>query len=219
MSSESRLSQTRHNRDSTPNRDRRIARTRAALRDALMALIVERGFEAITVQDIVDRADVNRATFYLHFKDKDELLYQSMEEIYEGLVSAIRCDDPTPEQIARGEWQSFDGSEDWEHVAAHIDFYRVLLSERGSASFVVKVRRYLAKVVADELDRTLKALNITPSIPLDVIGYSFAGAQIGLITWWIENDMPYPPEQMGRMLFDLMEQGFVKALGIAPQTA
>jgi hypothetical protein len=84
---------------------------------------------------------------------------------------------------------------------------------------VVKVRRYLAKVVADDINRTLKALNVTPNMPVDAIGCTFAGAQIGLITWWIENDMPYTPEQMGRMLFDLMEQGFVQALGIKPQTA
>jgi AcrR family transcriptional regulator len=67
--------------------DRRKARTRQLLRDALMALIVEKGYEAISIQDIVDRANVARPTFYLHFKDKEELLFTSLVEIYEELFS------------------------------------------------------------------------------------------------------------------------------------
>ncbi|MEO8397816.1 MAG: helix-turn-helix domain-containing protein, partial [Chloroflexota bacterium] len=65
--------------------DRRIERTRQLLSKALMDLIIERGYDTITIQDITDRANVSRATFYLHYKDKDELLYQSMTKIYDAL--------------------------------------------------------------------------------------------------------------------------------------
>ncbi len=71
---------------STPKIDRRVQRTRQLLRDALMALIVEKGYDAISVQDITDHANVARPTFYLHYKDKEELLLSSVQEIYDDLA-------------------------------------------------------------------------------------------------------------------------------------
>src|SRR5690348_13436851 len=72
----------------TPRKeDRRKERTRQLLRDALLELISEKGYEAITLQDITDRANVARPTFYLHFKDKQDLLFSSIREIYDDLVA------------------------------------------------------------------------------------------------------------------------------------
>lgn len=70
--------------------DPRVRRTRQLLRDALVALIDEQGYEKITVQDITQRATLNRATFYLHYRDKLDLLYQSSAEILQELVSSIQ---------------------------------------------------------------------------------------------------------------------------------
>jgi AcrR family transcriptional regulator len=195
--------------------DRRIIRTRHALRDALMALIVEKGYETITIQDIADRADVNRATFYLHFKDKDDLLYQSMEEVYNELVEHARLFDR--EAIAQGDFSSLRDASDWEHLAAHKEFYRVLLSERGSASFIVKVRRYLANLMRDEFIRCFLPPDARTRYPLDVIAYACAGAQIGVMTWWIESDSPLPPQAMADMLFDIVTYGMANAMS-APET-
>lgn len=209
---ESKLSQTRQTREIAPSRDRRIARTRAALRDALMTLIVEKGFETITIQEIVDRANVNRATFYLHFKDKDELLYQSMAEVYDQLVSTMKFSPSGAERGEQDDWMPYKGADDWRHVAAHADFYRVLLSEKGSAAFVLKVRRYLADVIARDLEKTAKAMGIQPKYPIDILAYVCAGAQIGTMTWWIENDMPISPEQMANMLYEILSLGITQAI-------
>ena len=62
--------------------DRRVARSRRALKEALTDLILERGYEAVTVQDVIDRADVGRSTFYAHFLDKDDLLDLILDEAY-----------------------------------------------------------------------------------------------------------------------------------------
>ncbi|MBC8171477.1 MAG: helix-turn-helix transcriptional regulator, partial [Anaerolineae bacterium] len=70
--------------------DRRKQRTRQLLRDALMALIVAQGYDTITVQDIADAANVARTTFYLHFKDKDELLFEGMREMYETMFEEMQ---------------------------------------------------------------------------------------------------------------------------------
>ncbi len=69
--------------------DRRVSRTRRQLRNALMALILERGYNAVTIEDITERADLGRTTFYLHFRDKEELLVESLEEIAADLKSQV----------------------------------------------------------------------------------------------------------------------------------
>ncbi|MDZ4766648.1 MAG: TetR/AcrR family transcriptional regulator [Chloroflexota bacterium] len=190
--------------------DRRIVRTRHALRDALMGLIVEKGYESITIQDIADRADVNRATFYLHYKDKDDLLYKSMESVYNELVEHEHIFDL--DAIQRGDFESMKVTSDWDHLAAHKAFYRVLLSERGSASFIVKVRRYLATLMRDEILRCFIPPGAKTRIPLEIIAYACAGAQIGVMSWWLENDSPYTPKEMADMLFDTLTFGITNAL-------
>src|ERR1051326_8767622 len=85
-----------------PKEDRRIQRTRQLLRDSLMALIVERGFSDLSIQDITDRANVSRTTFYLHYRDKDELLFNSIQEMYQELISTA-ISSITREGILRGE--------------------------------------------------------------------------------------------------------------------
>ena len=69
--------------------DRRVSRTRRQLRDALMALILERGYNMVTIEDITDRADLGRTTFYLHYRDKDELLIESLEAIAQDLKAQV----------------------------------------------------------------------------------------------------------------------------------
>src|SRR5690349_21251623 len=61
--------------------DRRVQRTRRLLHEALLSLIHEKRYEVITVQEILDRADIGRSTFYMHFKDKDELLFSGLENV------------------------------------------------------------------------------------------------------------------------------------------
>src|SRR5579864_499085 len=121
--------------------DRRVQRTHTLLRDALMALIEERGYEPILIQDITDRANVSRTTFYLHFRDKDDLLFTTMEELYDDLVekSMVRSGDSEDHSIRGG----IDAT-DFQHVVDHAKFYRVMIGKHGSGGFVMRVQAYLA---------------------------------------------------------------------------
>jgi AcrR family transcriptional regulator len=190
--------------------DRRIERTRQLLSKALMDLIIERGYESITIQDITDRANVSRTTFYLHFKDKDELLFASMTKIYDGLIG----DDK--------DWMTLDATEadyeqmacdpsDFEHVAEFADFYRVMLSKKGSVTFVLQVLSYLTEITKPALEAKLNGAE--PKVPLDLIASFFAGAEVGVMKWWLENDMRYSPEDMAKMQFFLSAFGLKWALG------
>jgi AcrR family transcriptional regulator len=81
----------------TAAEDRRVRRTRAALRDAFLALVLEKGYEKTTIQDILDRADVGRSTFYVHYRDKEALLmalFDAMRDQLERELADIPASDP-----------------------------------------------------------------------------------------------------------------------------
>jgi AcrR family transcriptional regulator len=183
--------------------DRRIERTMTALRDALMSLIIEKGYDAISIQDIADRANVARATFYLHFRDKDDLMFKSMRVIYDGMF-ARHPQDLTVEALA-------DDS-DFQHIAQYADFYAAMLSAKGSMGFLARVRAYLQ----EELEKSMYQLippDVTPRLPRPLIAAYCTGAQIGLIWWWVENRLPIPAEKMALYTMQLSVFGLNWALG------
>jgi AcrR family transcriptional regulator len=175
--------------------DRRVVRTRAALRRALMELILERDYDTITVQDITDRADLARATFYLHYKDKEELLLSSQEEIFDDLVA--RMPEFSSELIIDDEKSHEIRTIIFEHVEQNAQFYRVMLSEHGVASFMVRVRKYIAEKWT-EMVTGLVSEDELP-FPMEAGANYHAGAMIALISWWLENDMPLTPDEMAEM--------------------
>ncbi len=191
-------------------RDRRIERTHQLLSQALMDLILERGYNFITIQDITDRANVSRTTFYLHFKDKDELLFASMQKIYDGLVGSHGGPAPitvTPDDFETAECKASD----FDHVAEYADFYRVMLSKKGSIVFMLQVMSYLADLMETGLEMKLNGRE--SKIPLGLVAAFCAGAQVGVTKWWLENDMTYSPEEVARMQLFLSMFGLDWAFG------
>jgi AcrR family transcriptional regulator len=171
-------------------KDRRIRRSRKALRDALMGLILEKEFDTISIQEIADRADVNRTTFYLHFKDKQDLLLRSMREIFDEL--AARMKPPTGENF-RMDVPPEGTVNMFRHIGENSEFYRAALGEKGIASFQERIRKYL-------FDMSLRRiLLLQPDqsryrIPPAEVAAQTAGALMGIIVWWLEQGMPVPPE-------------------------
>lgn len=202
--------------DAAPvKRDRRIARTQQLLSKALMELVIERGYDAITIQDITDRADVSRATFYLHYKDKDELLIASMTKIYDGLAASHKNQPPLDLSDVREDMLCDAG--DFEHVAEFADFYRAMLSKNGSVGFLLRVMTYLAQAFQPALEEQIGSASEGRTdgtkIPVDLIAAFCAGAEVGVMKWWLENDMRYTPQQMAQMHFLLSALGLKWALG------
>lgn len=198
--------------DAPVKRDRRIARTQQLLSDALMELVVERGYNAITIQDITDRANVSRATFYLHYKDKDELLFSSMEKTYDALVADHIARLPTDLTQPQVEEIMCEAG-DYEHVAAYADFYRAMISKDGSVGFVLRVMSYLAQAIQPLLETQAKQEGAEPKVPVELIAAFCSGAQIGMMRWWLENELKYTPDEMAKMQYMLSAQGLAWALG------
>ena len=192
--------------------DPRVVRTRRMLRDALVALIADKGFDAITVQDITDRATVNRATFYLHYQDKNDLLIKSLREALDDLVADIGP--PTTDEgqlIVDGALRPILMV--FKHVAQHADFYRVMLGADGVPSFVARVRDYISEI-------TLKWLSFMQpdpdqaTVPLEIVASYLSWAYLGVIVWGLENDMPETPERMADQVRRLMTLGMQQVLGL-----
>ncbi|MFN8448305.1 MAG: helix-turn-helix domain-containing protein [Anaerolineae bacterium] len=122
--------------------DRRIVRTRRMLRDALMALIAERGFDSISVQDITERADLRRATFYLHYKSKEELLLATLAELFEGVRQQVEALPPQPALGGKTNLEMFVVI--YRHIADYRALYRAILEGQGQRA-VLALHPYLSR--------------------------------------------------------------------------
>ncbi|TMA41176.1 MAG: TetR/AcrR family transcriptional regulator [Deltaproteobacteria bacterium] len=103
--------------------DRRVVRTREALRDALIALMVERGWDEVGIRDVCARASVGRSTFYTHFADKEELLLSGYDDLRRMLRSVGRGDSRKPLAFTRGLF---------EHAHDNKRMFRALVGKRSS---------------------------------------------------------------------------------------
>ena len=186
--------------------DRRVRRTRKLLGNALLELVQEKKFEQITIQDITDRADLNRATFYLHYGSKEELLADSLVSYFDALVEQI-----TPLTLEKPIWENpaADGIV-FAHVAEHAELYRVLLGENGMGYVINRIIDYIAQF--SELQLRAGLGEEETYVPIEIMARHVAGSLYALITWWLMNDMPYTPLQMAEMSTRLCVTGTVPAL-------
>jgi AcrR family transcriptional regulator len=162
-------------------RDRRVVRTRQLLVQALLALVQEKGFEAVTVQDIIDRADVGRSTFYVHFVDKEDLLVQAMDpfsaDLKERQRKALRAGRP-PDQGA------FAFSHElFSHADGHRDLFRAVVGKESAVILQRHFQRLQRELVREEVKALAGAAN--PAL-VEAVVQSVASALFGLLAWWID---------------------------------
>jgi AcrR family transcriptional regulator len=186
--------------------DRRIERTRRLLETALIELIAEKPYAEITVQDITDRANVGRTTFYFHYKDREELLAGTIQALIADMTG--RVPPFSMEAVAQG--QVLVGLAGFEHVAEHRDFYRAMLGPNGPAYIAGRVRSAIAGVMQERLEIIIRLTGST--LPVEVMAYHLAGSMIGLIGWWLQGDMQHSPQEMATMFQALNRPGIEAAI-------
>jgi AcrR family transcriptional regulator len=192
-----------------PKEDRRIRRTRQLLGTALLKLIEERGYDSLTINDITEQANIGRATFYLHYQDKEQLLVESLEDMLSQLGEMIN---PLSEVLR--EQNSITATRlVFQHFADHHRLYQVLLTEKGAAMVFPRLLEILSQIA--EQDVISKEVNQPQmGIPANLVAHHVAGALLGLVVWWLNNDRPYSVEQMAAIYGHLMDPGATKVLGI-----
>ena len=174
--------------------DLRVRRTHKLLWEALMAELSERSFDDITVNDICQRAMVHRTTFYKHYSDKYALLEQGMRRLFDSLMHEEEHRPPSaypPEKLPPYFVRLF------EHAAQHQQFYRLMLRGAGIGRFQNLIKNYIVDV-ASARARDLTSANQPRQIEMHA--HVVAGATLGLLAWWIENDLPFSPRQMAQYL-------------------
>jgi AcrR family transcriptional regulator len=183
--------------------DRRVRRTRELLRRALLEAILEKGYERITVQDIIDRADVGRSTFYAHFRDKEDLLFYGLEELRAAF-------DPASQDPARSPTLTV-----FEHFQASREVWQAMVGRRGAETFT----RYLHRLLADLLRSHLRTRlpQEETQVPFEAVVEYATSTLIGLGThWWTAHDKPLSPREMDQIYRRLTEPG-IRA-GLRPRT-
>ena len=194
--------------------DLRIRRTQKFLQDAMIELIREKGFEAITVGDIAERAMINRATFYRHYQDKYDLVAKIFEDMASQLVEYMQ---PIRRDTRHSAWD--DAPEIWallfEQVAENARLYRAMLGKNGSSWFAARMREYTIKIMIErEQEYEVKPRRqINPAMPQDLPSAQLAHVLIGTITWWLESEKTYTPKQMATWFYRFAFYGYLAALG------
>ncbi len=183
--------------------DPRVIRTRTLLRQALIALIPQHGFNTITIQQITDQATLNRATFYLHYRDKDELLLDVFETlISENIPLPPDAPNSSPPETTSPIVPVFN------HLADYADFYCAILGEQGVPIFMTRVRNIIEELIQKWLTAVFPASLQDPQEVLPEIVVNYLGAAyLGVITWWLQNGMPYSAEEMEIQLLKLTNRG------------
>lgn len=206
--------------------DLRVRRTQKLIRDAFIALIEERSFDAITVGEIASRAMVSRTAFYRHYQDKFDLVEKLFEET---AATVIRDNDLFSQDVlssldpesSQEPWaQIFEHAEAavsvpeplvkfFEHVLEYEPLYRALLGRKGSTWFVMKMRAYLAEAIDKRLQEFADALDMqlvteSPAIADGLVSALIAAQCVDTITWWLEQGKPYPPRQIAKYCYRLM---------------
>ena len=193
--------------------DRRVQRTRKLLRDALMNLIMEDGYDAISIQDITEKANLGRATFYLHFKDKDELLLDVMEQFIDDFMEQVP-------QITEAQWRLDDTKalvRLFDFAAEHYDLYRILIIGSGGITAANQLRRSVADNIANFIQQEIDELGAKPVLPTEFIANHFAGSLLATIYWWLDSDLSYTPEEMAEMFQKVNMLDRKALMGVTPE--
>lgn len=218
--------------------DRRVQKTRKLLQEALIELVAEKGYESVTIQEILDQANVGRSTFYAHFQDKEQLLHsildrldelfeQHKEQLLDGtknLGSVNRTDLPL---------HSSPTLSLFHFVRQHHRFFRAMLGNRGYSIFAKPVYDHvfahihgiLTNPIHDDalarLHEPFKMLRLREkygSLESEVAAHYFVSALMGILVWWVEKDMPCTAEEIDTIFRELAAPGFRHVLAVNHET-
>jgi len=169
--------------------DRRVQRSRTLLQQALIDLIRERRYADITVQDLVDRANVGRTTFYLHFSSKDELFLSC----HQAILSEFQLGSRPRHPFSRDELLAQDAPPSLMATYQHLDDAWDRLAPIFRSKDGPLILRRIRDASAQQIEANLRGAfaDVASTIPLDVLAHYLAGAQLALVQWWLEQ--PQPP--------------------------
>jgi AcrR family transcriptional regulator len=178
--------------------ERRRRQTRKQLIEAAVQLVLEKGYAAVTIQDITDRADLGRGTFYIHFKDKEEAVWSAIED---GLRAT---EEDAHRQFPGGmppqpEYYAYRNI--FRHAEQNKDLYKVMLGGQGSGVMTARVQNHLAAELTRDLSNLPSDVFLEFHIPDVILAQVITGAVIQLVRWWLDTPNKYSVEDMAGLLY------------------
>jgi len=189
--------------------DRRVRRSRQAIREAFVSLVLEHGFDAVSVEDIVRRADVARATFYAHFRDKNDLLTIIVADLAEDLSERY-----APLASTGPVFQGAVVRVLFRHADQHRPLYRLMLSGASEG----RARAAYARVIAAGVERVfaevVRVNGGVPRVAPAVVATAWSGSHLALLEWWLAEAPERTGDEMAVDAMRLLINGPVWALGV-----
>ena len=182
-----------------PHNDRQSKRTRLLLGNALVELLMEKGYDAITVKDIIDRANIGRSTFYAHYLGKDDLFVSQLDRVIDVLT------EQTSDGTSPGN-PFFPSLGLFQHVQEQHKLYKILIWSSG-ADIMIK---HFQKSLSEKIERRLAETGQIFEIPVPVMASFMAGSFLAVLQWWLDNKMVHSPEEMDKMFQSLSMPGIEK---------
>ncbi|WEG14575.1 TetR/AcrR family transcriptional regulator [Pullulanibacillus sp. KACC 23026] len=195
--------------------DLRVIRTKEAIRDALVELIEEKGFEAITVKDITTRAKINRGTFYSHYQDKYDLMSKCEEEVINEMEDKIVKNLPTI--LADAGTLALNPKiftilvPFFDYLYRNRGFMKAVLGPKGDVSFQTKLKEFMLKSLFKN-NPLLKEENLL--VPSDYLVSYIGSAHLGVIQQWLNSDRNETPQEIARILATMTINGPLFAAGL-----
>lgn len=189
--------------------DRRSRRSRRALREAFVSLVLERGYAGITVEDITERADLGRATFYTHYTDKDALFAQIVTEVIEEMQRRLA-------PLLDGTDKGFTGQavlELFRHAGEERDAYRVILRGEGDGRALRRFVDDRTAAAAEYFTARAATQGVTLRVDAEFLARAWVGELVASLSWWLESDKMVSAEEFVAQLVDLSLRGRYWASG------
>ncbi|MCD8888041.1 TetR/AcrR family transcriptional regulator [Staphylococcus arlettae] len=178
--------------------DRRIQKTRETIKNAFIELLNEKGFWNTSVNEVAERADINRGTFYLHYQDKFDLFEKYVDELLSELTSQIKPLNQEKDQ-RKNEIEDNDNNIYelfFKHFQEYSSFYKPILSFKGGPYFYTRFIEIIKEFYLQQYTK----LPYNQKLDKEILINFVAHAQLGVISSWIQEDMTKTPEYMGEQL-------------------
>ncbi len=178
---------------------RRKQRTRDLLKQCTLDLLLEKGYLALTIQDITDRADVARGTFYVHFNDKDNIVWAIFEDSLKSLTEVL-LQYSVVENAAQRKFLMWRYT--FEYAQNHRDLLRVMVGEQGHPAFAQRIQEYVYRFIENGIQNGIFGPDMHTNVPIGFVAQFMTGALVGLMLWSLETD--YSPSQLATMFYEVI---------------
>ena len=192
--------------------DRRVRKTRASLHGAMLTLLEDHSYAEITVEQLIGKADISRATFYAHFSDKDDLFLHVADALITTMIERAIAVASIDVPLAGGAavYETF------RHAETFRPFYLAMFRGAAKGAALQHFRESMVAASGRVTLATAAAVGVETRLPVDVISRAWVGEHLELMQWWLESSPGISAAELARMRMHLMTDGPLWAQGLDP---